>query len=254
MLIGEFSIGVAIALAVVCFLTSMLSAIVGMAGGIILLSSMLLFVDPLVAVPIHAVLQLASNGSRSLVQRKHVRWDLFWRYAILLLPAGYLVYMFARDIQPDVLKGLIGVFVLVATWKKRWLTFGVVPRAEHARRTFFILGGVAGGLNVIVGAIGPLIAPFFLGIGLERQAVIGTKAICQMAGHIAKIIIFGAVGFAFWKYLGFYALSIPLVFAGTWVGSRILDKVNETVFTWLFKSALTGIACILIVGAVIKLV
>ena len=72
MLIGEFSIGVAIALAVVCFLTSMLSAIVGMAGGIILLSSMLLFVDPLVAVPIHAVLQLASNGSRSLVQRKHV--------------------------------------------------------------------------------------------------------------------------------------------------------------------------------------
>ena len=250
---GDFSIEVAIALAIVAFLTSMLSAIVGMAGGIILLSSMLLFLDPLVAIPIHAVIQLASNGSRSVVQRKHVRWGLFWRYAILLLPAGFLSLFLAGYIDPNVLKGLIEVFVLIATWKRRWLTLGVAPKPENANRTFFILGGFAGLLNVIVGAVGPLIAPFFLGIGLERQAVIGTKAVCQMAGHIAKIVLFGAAGFAFWRYLGFYALAIPLVFAGTWVGSRILDQVNETVFTWLFKSALTVISTILIVGALIRL-
>ena len=106
---------------------------------------------------------------------------------------------------------------------------------------------------MIVGAVGPLIAPFFLGIGLERQAVIGTKAICQMAGHLVKIALFGIVGFAFWRYLGFYAMAIPLVFLGTWVGSQILDRVNETVFTWLFKSALTAIAIVLIVGAIITL-
>ena len=45
--------------------TSMLSAIVGMAGGIILLSVMLLFLDPLVAIPLHGVIQLISNGSRT---------------------------------------------------------------------------------------------------------------------------------------------------------------------------------------------
>jgi uncharacterized membrane protein YfcA len=249
-MIGDLQLDAAIALAVLAFGTSMLSAIVGMAGGIILLSSMLLILDPLVAVPLHALIQLASNGSRSFVQRKHVKWSLVWRYAILLIPAGYLVIHFARDIPPQHLKAAIGVFVLIATWKRSWLTFGVTPKPEHANRTFVLLGGAAGALNVVVGAVGPLIAPFFLGIGLERQAVIGTKAMCQMIGHGVKIVLFGATGFLFLEYLGFYAMAIPAVFAGTWVGSRILDRVNETVFTWLFKSALTGIALVLIVGAV----
>jgi uncharacterized membrane protein YfcA len=250
---GELSIDAAIALAALAFATSALSAIVGMAGGIILLSSMLLILDPLVALPIHAVIQLASNGSRSLVQRKHVRWPLVWRYAVLLLPAGYVALLFARGIQPDHLKAAIGVFVLIATWKRGWLTFGVRPGAEHASRTFFLLGGAAGALNVVVGAVGPMIAPFFLGIGLERRAIIGTKAICQMIGHIIKIILFGAAGFLFAGYLGFYAMAIPAVFAGTWVGSRLLDKVDEKQFTILFKTALTCIALFLILRSALNL-
>ncbi len=43
-------------LAILCvtgLLTAMLSAIIGMAGGITLLSVMLLFFEPLVAIPIH---------------------------------------------------------------------------------------------------------------------------------------------------------------------------------------------------------
>lgn len=250
--IGDLSIEMAVVLAILAFATSMLSAIVGMAGGIILLSVMLLVLDPLVALPIHAIIQLASNGSRSLVQRKHVKWSLVWRYAILLLPMGYIALQFAREIQPNHLKAAIGVFVLVATWKRTWLTFGAKPKAEHANRTFFVLGAAAGALNVVVGAVGPLIAPFFLGIGLERQAIIGTKAFCQMIGHIVKIILFGAAGFLFVEYLGLYAMAIPAVFIGTWVGSKLLDKVNEKQFTVLFKTALTLIALFLIVRAVVS--
>ncbi|MFP6665496.1 MAG: sulfite exporter TauE/SafE family protein [Deltaproteobacteria bacterium] len=252
-MIGELPIETAVALAALAFATSTLSAIVGMAGGIILLSSMLLVLDPLVALPIHAVIQLASNGSRSLVQRQHVQWPLVWRYMILLLPAGYIALQFARGIEPDHLKAGIGVFVLIATWKRSWLTLGAKPTAEHANRTFFLLGGAAGALNVVIGAVGPMLAPFFLGIGLSRQAIIGTKAICQMAGHLVKIILFGATGFLFLGYFGFYAMAIPAVFAGTWFGSRLLDKVDERQFTILFKAALTGIALFLILRAGLSL-
>ncbi|MCZ6822564.1 MAG: TSUP family transporter, partial [Deltaproteobacteria bacterium] len=79
-------------LAVLCvaaFLASILSAVVGMAGGIVLLTVMLLYFEPLIAIPLHGVIQLASNGSRSFIQRAHVRWDLVWRYGILLLPMAY---------------------------------------------------------------------------------------------------------------------------------------------------------------------
>ena len=65
---GEF-----FALTFVGFATSILSAVVGMAGGITLLSVMLLFYDPLVAIPLHGVVQLISNSSRAVIQRRHLR-------------------------------------------------------------------------------------------------------------------------------------------------------------------------------------
>ena len=42
-----------------------------MAGGITLLSVMLLFMEPLIAIPIHGAVQLVSNSSRAVIQREH---------------------------------------------------------------------------------------------------------------------------------------------------------------------------------------
>jgi len=55
------------------FATAVLSAVVGMAGGITLLAAMLLWLPPLVVIPLHGVIQLASNGSRTWFQRRHAR-------------------------------------------------------------------------------------------------------------------------------------------------------------------------------------
>ena len=44
----------------------------GLAGGMTLLGVMLLFYDPLVAIPLHGAIQLVSNGSRAWIQREHV--------------------------------------------------------------------------------------------------------------------------------------------------------------------------------------
>ena len=73
-------------LALAALLTSILSAIVGMGGGITLLAIMLLFLDPLVAIPLHATVQMVSNGTRAVAQRHHVEWGILWRYALPLLP------------------------------------------------------------------------------------------------------------------------------------------------------------------------
>jgi uncharacterized membrane protein YfcA len=71
-------------LCVVALLTAVLSAVVGMAGGITLLSVMLLFMEPLTAIPVHGVVQLVSNGSRSIIQREHIDRGILWRYSVLL--------------------------------------------------------------------------------------------------------------------------------------------------------------------------
>jgi uncharacterized membrane protein YfcA len=237
-------------LAILCsvgLLTSMLSAVVGMAGGITLLSVMLLFFEPLVAIPIHGVVQLVSNSSRTYVQRKHVDWTILWRYSVMLVPMGFVGIEIAQALPPNVTRALIGVFVLIATWRRGWLLIGTHPERADVHRRFFILGGVVGLINMTIGAAGPLIAPFFLKIGLSRQAMIGTKAACQAVGHLVKIAIFGIAGFVFAEYAIPLALLSVSVIAGTWIGSQVLESVNERWFTRLYKGVLTLVALRLVV-------
>jgi len=229
-------------LCVAAFATSALSAVVGMAGGITLLAVMLLFVEPLVAIPLHGVVQLLSNGSRTWIQRRHVRGSILWRYGLLLLPMGFVGLAIARLLAPELARALIGVFVLVATWRPRWMWLGSRPERSNPGRRFLLLGGVVGVLNMTIGATGPLIAPFFLNLGLTRQALVGTKAACQTLGHLAKIAVFGVAGFAFMPYAAPLALLGVSVIAGTWAGSRLLDRVSETVFVRLYQTVLTLIA------------
>lgn len=236
-------------LALTALASSVLSAIVGMAGGITLLAVMLLFLDPLVAIPLHGVIQLFSNGSRTYVQRRHVDWSILARYCVLLVPMGLLGLSVARSIPPDGLRLAIGGFVLVATWVPSWLVLGLHPERTDPRRRFLLLGGAVGFLQVTVGAVGPLIAPFFLNLGLPRQGVIGSKAACQTAGHLVKIGIFGLTGFAFAGYTAMLALLCAAVVVGTWLGSRILDRVSEVWFVRLYQGVLSVIAAGLVIGS-----
>ena len=229
-------------LAAVSLATSAISAIVGMAGGTVLLSVMLLFCDPLVALPLHGVIQLVSNGSRTWAQRRDVHWGIAARYSALLLPMGFLGLALLRSLPPDAAQALIGLFVLVATWAPHWLLIGTHPEQLALGRRFVVLGGVVGLLNTVIGATGPLISPFFLNLGLDRRELIGTKAACQSLGHLAKLVVFGVSGFAFAAWAAPLALWCLAGVAGTWIGGRILERTSEETFVRLYKITLTAVA------------
>jgi len=240
-------------LAVAAFATSVISAIVGLAGGITLLAIMLFFFEPLVAIPLHGVVQLASNGSRAWIHREHLVLPITARYAALLLPLGFAGLAFARAVPQSAVSLAIGLFVLLATWAPKVLLLGTHPEESDPNRRFLVLGGVVGFLNTAIGATGPLIAPFFLNLGLTRFAVIGTMASCQVLGHAAKIVVFGATGFAFGEHVVLLALLWAMVVAGTWVGSQLLERVNEKLFRTFYMSVLTLIALRLILKEAIAL-
>jgi uncharacterized membrane protein YfcA len=241
------------ALCATAFATAILSAIVGMAGGMTLLSVMLLFLPPLAAIPLHGTIQLASNFSRTVIQREHARYDLLWRYGLPLLPMGALGLLVASRLPERALEAAIGAFVLVATWRPGWLALGARLGASTATR-FTALGIAAGFLNVTIGATGPLVAPFFLNLGLTRQAVIGTQAGVQALGHVVKIALFAGFGFAFREHVPLLAAASACAIAGTWVGSRLLDRISERAFTWAYKSVLTLLALQLLAAGAFALI
>ena len=235
-------------LSVAAFLTAILSALVGLAGGMTLLTAMLWFLPPLAAIPLHGAIQLISNLSRTLIQREHARYDLLWWYGLPLLPMGALGLLAAKRIPEAALEAAIGCFVLVATWRPGWLSLGA-RMSGGLRARFLALGVVSGFLNVTIGATGPLAAPFFLNLGLPRQAVIGSQAGVQALGHVVKILLYAGFGFAFANHWPLVVCAGASALAGTFVGSRLLERVSEKWFKRLYKGVLTLLALQLVVSA-----
>jgi hypothetical protein len=146
---------------------------------------LLVHLPPLVAIPLHGVIQLVSNGSRVLVQRRHARLDWIAWYALPLIPAGLVGLRIAQALPERLVEGAIGAVVLLATWLPRQDRAGE-PSVLRPRLRFLALGSFSGFLSVVLGAVGPIIDPFFLGLGLSRQALVGTKAACQTLSHPSR--------------------------------------------------------------------
>ena len=74
-----------------------------------------------------------------------------------------------------------------------------------------------------------------------------------MPEQLAKVVIFGVVGFAYAEWLIPLALLCIAVVIGTWLGSRLLERVSEKAFVRLYKTVLTLIALRLIASVAIGL-
>jgi uncharacterized membrane protein YfcA len=232
-----------LALTAIAVATSIVSGVVGLAGGMLLLAAMLHWMDPLLAIPVHGVVQLVSNGSRAWFQRAHVRWDAVWRFAWPLVPAGALGLWLLRAMPPAGGRVAIGGFVLLATWAPGVLRWGGRAGAGgDPRRALPAGGALVGFLSTTIGATGPLLAPFILALGLAPAATVGTLAACQVLQHASKVALFGAAGFDFRGFaLPLLALCAAAV-AGSAIGARLLDHLPERAFRTAAKLVLTALA------------
>ena len=59
---------------------------------------------------------------------------IVWRYCLLLVPGGLVGLALFRDLPPELLKALIGAFVLLATWAPGLLLLGTHPERGDPRR------------------------------------------------------------------------------------------------------------------------
>ena len=103
---------------------------------------LLQFLDPLEVVPIHGVIQLASNSSRAVILRDDVDWAVVWRFALLLLPAGLAGLLVAGIFPVEVGSILIALFALLFVWWPQGLG-KIVSCLGSGRRTFIPLGAIA---------------------------------------------------------------------------------------------------------------
>lgn len=233
-----------IILAVAALLTSIVSGILGMAGGIMLLATMLCFMSHAEAVPIHAAVQIPSNGTRALAFISSVDRRALSLFVVGVIPGGVVGAAVlwaigpAKESEPW-LKMLIGAYILFATFVLRKRKGGEKKPERSLARNFITVGFFAGSAALTVGAVGPLIAPTFARLDFVKERLIATKATCQLCTHVMKIPAFLLLRDLDVTRLGVTAVIMMLVvIPGTLIGKRILKFVPEAGFRKAYMVAL----------------
>lgn len=207
--------------------TSFLSGIFGMAGGLILLGVLLLFMDVAPAMVLFGSIQMGANGWRALLWREHVAWPLVLRFVVGSLIA--FVAMRFVSFLPD--KALL------------YIGLGLIPFAAEALPARFqpdisrplgpyLCGIIIMVLQLIAGAAGHILDMFFQKSGLDRRGIVGSKAVCQTIAHFFRILYFGSLANTFdlsmpwWVFLG----ALGLAFTGTSLAAVVLERMTDADF------------------------
>jgi uncharacterized membrane protein YfcA len=217
--------------------TSFISGILGMAGGLILMGILLALMPVPAAMMLHGITQLASNGWRAFLWRQYVDWRVFrgYLYGSLAITALFAAFQFVVSKPVALIVMGLTPFLALALPEKLHLN---VERKGHAS----ICGLVCSVLNLTAGVSGPILDVFFVRSKMTRHAVVATKASTQSLSHLLKIAYFGGiltVGRGLVEpWLG--AMMVALAFVGTSLSTRVLEKMNDTAFRmWTRRVVMT---------------
>lgn len=215
-----------LAIAVAACLSAMLSAIAGVGGGTILIGIFYAIgMSVTQAVPLHAAVQLVSNGTRIAAYFRHVEWRATGWFLLGCAPSPFLIAPLVAHANVHMIELVLALLIMIS----------LVPVHERVQplplRWAYLLAGVlVGSIGMFVGASGLFVGRLFLRPEWRKETMIGTLALCQCLGHGMKLLGFASIGL---DPLREGALLWPLLIAvvlGTLCGKQLNRYLSEARF------------------------
>lgn len=238
---GGVVVGILLAAALI---TSFISGIFGMAGGLILMGVLTAMLPVSTAMIFHGAVQIFANGWRAFLIRQHISWSIIGRYLLGGIPAITLLVFVSWQPDKKMVFILLGCLAFIP-----WIPKTVF--ALDAQKPFQaeILGFVAQGLNTLAGVVGPVLDIFFVKTEMTRQQIVATKGATQVIAHGTKIFFWSlpliastsADQFPPWWLV---VTAIPISMFGTWLGGKVLNLMTDVSFRDWTKWILTVVGTV----------
>jgi uncharacterized membrane protein YfcA len=226
-------------IAATIFATSFISGIFGMAGGLILLGVLLVFLDVAPAMVLFGTIQTVANGWRATLWRRHVSWSIVWRFLV----GSTLMFLALRWVAFVPSKAMIylslGLIPFAADLLPRRLEPDITrPGVPYISGAFIIL------LQLIAGAAGHILDLFFQKSQLDRKTIVATKAVTQVTGHLYRIAYFGSFAVALDESvpLWAYVVATALAVLGTSMAAFVLVRMTDSSFRQWSRWVVIGVS------------
>jgi uncharacterized membrane protein YfcA len=219
-------------LAVVTFVTSLISGVLGMAGGLILMGYLVWVLPVATAAILHGIIQSGSNGSRALLLRECILWAPVIRVTVGLFLTFVVFTQVASEIDKAWVYAILGCLPPLAFVLKNRVQLDIL-RPSHQ----LLCGLAIRSLSFTAGISGPIIDVFFANSVANRFEQVGTKAMISLIGHAYKVLFFAVllgssveIPIEFWLVLpGLMILRV----LGSYFGKKILKKNRRSALSHL---------------------
>jgi len=220
----------------IAFCTSVLAGVMGMGGGMLLITLMPGLVPTPAILPLHAAIQLASNTSRAAFGWRHVDAGIVPGFVAGALLGALLGTEIYRGLATQWLPAVIGLLILLFTWVP-------VPGVRGGGQLpLVLLGFYQTGLGMIAGATGPVGAAVLMRRNIERDWLVVNTAVYMSLSHVIRVGAFALIGFSFGRWWHLLAAVIAAGIVGSWAGTRLRARVPQYNFQKLFRWMVTLLA------------
>lgn len=192
--------------------------------------------------PIISIAALIANPSRAVIFRKHIDWQVM-RF---LLPGSIIGAVMGSwslsQSNTQLIQVLLGLFLVTYVLQDKFSKAKLNIKMKLF--WFFPLGVTVSFLSGLIGATGPVHNPFMLSYGLEKEYLVGTKAVNSLVMQLTKVISYGTFGALSVQVAGFgVALGLGGV-AGVFLARKHLDSIETHRFRkyTLILMLISGIA------------
>lgn len=211
------------------FFTSIISSVAGFGGGILIVAAFSFFYDIKVAIAMSSILFLFMNLNKFFFFHKHIDWVFARNVLITALPAALIGLYCFKIIDPLVIKYMLASFAVfmiidhIAPLRKN-------KKIKNFTTTKMLIGGSFLGFFAGVG-FGAIAKVFLLKLrGLSKEMFVGTGVAITLMLNLVKMPIYFKMDFISGE--NFIALTpiFFLIFAGTFIGKKILKKISHELF------------------------
>jgi len=229
-------------LALTILLSSFISGVFGMAGGMILLGVLLNYFDVASAMILFSIIQFCANGWRAYQWRHYVRWTIFAKYVVgaaLAFVAMYAIKFVPNKMMVYLSLGLMpfAIEALPRDWR---------PNIEW-RGVPFVTGVLTTIIQVLAGVGGLFLDIFFQKSMLDRKTTNATKAVTQSFSHIVRALYFGSLSGVGDLPIWATGPAIVLAITGTSLAPFVIERMSDHGFRQWTRAIIFAISGVYLV-------
>ena len=226
MLSNEYTIYVIIFLAgAIAYIISTLS---GGGGSLLLVPVINFFLGGKSTAPVVNLGNLVGEPVRIILFWKNIQWRVVKYYLPGAIAGAVLGAWLLSTIKLEWLQIVVGLFLISTIFQYR---FGKKERSFGMKLKWFIpIGFLVEFLNSLIGATGPVLNPFYLNYGLEKEKMIATKTVNSFFVGLVQISTYATLG-SLKGNLWIYGIILGIgASVGNWIGKSYLKKISNPLF------------------------